>query len=419
MFYLFLSLAIFSEICYLFVTYEESQSQISRTRMRSLKLTQTAVDKLPSPPKGKQIDYWDTELKGFGCRVSPTSKTYIVLKRINGKQSRINLGKHGVIKTAKARDLAITALAKLNEGIDINKEKAKLRIKKLTLEQAYSKYLESRPQMRPGTIRVDTSLLNATLSDWKDKALADITREMVARRHLKIAKESGENNANNSMRFLRRIYNFASSLIDGELNDNPVHRLSDSRQWFKVDRRQTVIKPHELKPWYDAVTSLENKIASDYLMLLLLTGLRKNEALSIKWTNVDLKGKTFTITNTKNRKPLTLPMSNTLNEIFNRRYQAKENEYVFSGIGPSGHLVEPKRQVKIVEESSGIKFCLHDLRRTFASVAESLVSYSALKRLMNHTDKDVTQGYIVYNAEKLRVPMQQITSAIMELCTEV
>ena len=63
----------------------------------------------------------------------------------------------------------------------------------------------------------------------------------------------------------------------------------------------------------------------------------------------------------------------------------------------------------------GVGFCLHDLRRTFASIAESLVSYSALKRLMNHSDKDVTQGYIVFDVNKLRGPMQTVTSEICRL----
>ena len=61
---------------------------------------------------------------------------------------------------------------------------------------------------------------------------------------------------------------------------------------------------------------------------------------------------------------------------------------------------------------AGVRFCLHDLRRTFASIAEAEVSYSVLKRLLNHSDKDVTQGYIILTADKLRLPMQQVTNTI-------
>lgn len=409
--------------------------------MPKLKLTITAVDKIPFAGKRKQVDYWDTELKGFGCRVSATSKTYIVMKRINGKQTRINLGKHGVIKPDKARTLAISTLAKLNDGIDINKEKAKLRIRGNTLEEVYKSYLESRPHMKPHSIAVDRSLLNCHLSDWKNKPIKDVTRDMVARRHIKIAKATSGTTANNAMRLVRRIYNYAQSMADGELAPNPTQRLSDSRQWFRVERRQTVLKEHELPYWYSAVQQIENPTIKDYLLLLLFTGLRKNEALKLQWKSVDFKDKTFTIVDTKNRKPHTLPMSDFLVELFKRRLKLRENKHVFAGAGKDGHLIEPKRQVRIIEREThkavngisddvkfdkrlkddpnslepGIKFCLHDLRRTFASIAESLVSYSALKKLMNHSDKDVTQGYIVFDVNKLRGPMQLVTSEVCRL----
>lgn len=197
-----------------------------------------------------------------------------------------------------------------------------------------------------------------------------------------------------------------------------MQRLSDSRQWFRVGRRQTVLKEHELPRWYSAVLSLENPAASDYLLLLLFTGLRKNEALSLAWRDVDLKDKTFTIRETKDGKPHTLPMSTFIVEIFKRRLALRENDFVFpGGSSQTGHLVEPKRQVQAVEEATGISFCLHDLRRTFASLAEGVVSYSILKRLMNHSDKDVTQGYIVLGVEKLRGPMQLVTDTILALAT--
>ena len=56
-------------------------------------------------------------------------------------------------------------------------------------------------------------------------------------------------------------------------------------------------------------------------------------------------------------------------------------------------------------------FTLHDLRRTFTTVAEHLdVSYYALKRLLNHRmSGDVTAGYVVKDVERLRGPMDLIT----------
>lgn len=409
--------------------------------MPKIKLTLTTVDKIPLADKGRQIDYWDTELKGFGCRVSSASKTYFVMRRVNSKQTRVTLGKHGIIKPDSARKKAINNLAQLHDGVDINREKARERIRGNSLQDVYDDYLVARHQMKDSTKVVDNSLLNSHLSDWLDKPIKDITRDMVVKRHKGIAKASSGITANNAMRLLRRIYNYAQSAANGELAPNPVQVLSDARLWYPVGRRQTVLKEHEIPFWYAATQKIDNATIKDYLLLLLFTGLRKNEAIKIEWKGIDFKGKTFTVSDTKNKKPLTLPMSDYLEELFKRRLRMKENKYVFPGTGENGHLIEPKRQVNFIHREThmavngitdedkyqklladdpdslepGVVFCLHDLRRTFASVAESLVSYSALKRLMNHSDKDVTQGYIVFDANKLRGPMQMITNEICRL----
>lgn len=69
-----------------------------------------------------------------------------------------------------------------------------------------------------------------------------------------------------------------------------------------------------------------------------------------------------------------------------------------------------------VSTGSGVSFTLHDLRRTFIT-AESLdVPYYALKRLLNpRANGDVTGGYIVVNAEQLRVPVELVAARILEL----
>jgi len=72
---------------------------------------------------------------------------------------------------------------------------------------------------------------------------------------------------------------------------------------------------------------------------------------------------------------------------------------------------EPRKQMARVIQESGVHFTIHDLRRTFITVAESLdISAYALKRLLNHKmSNDVTAGYIIKDAERLRAPMQKIT----------
>jgi len=157
----------------------------------------------------------------------------------------------------------------------------------------------------------------------------------------------------------------------------------------------------------------------DYLLLLLFTGLRRQEAAHLKWTQVDLKAKTLTIISLKNNQDHTLPLSDYIFEILNRRKQYMINEYVFHGEGAGGYIVEPRKQMAKVTNVSGIQFTCHDIRRTFLTIAESLdISAYAVKRLANHKmNHDITSGYIITDVERLRKPMQQITDYIVSKLT--
>jgi len=419
--------------------------------MPKIKISKTTVDKILLS-EGERVDYFDTDLTGFGVRASKTAKTYFVMARVNGKLIRHNIGRHGIIDPDRARKKAKSVLGEMTDGVDPNQAKAKSRERGQTLQDIFDQYLAARPQMKHHTKQVDKSLLNCHMADWLNKPIQEISKEMVAKRHLKIAEETKHITANNAMRLFRRLYNFAVGIsAEDALPKNPVTRLSDTRQWFKESRRQTIIKDHELHAWYSALQKIDNPVARDYLELLLFTGLRKNEGLALRWADVDMNGRTFTVRETKNGKPHTLPMSTVLYDLFKRREELRENEFVFPGrekkpkneneLPISCHLIEPKRHVKSLEIMSqwflngveteeefktlktenpkkivpGISFCLHDLRRTFSTIAEQHVSYSELKKLINHTDKDVTQGYLVISVDKLKVPMQRVTDAILNL----
>jgi integrase len=229
------------------------------------------------------------------------------------------------------------------------------------------------------------------------------------------------------MRVLRAVFNFARYQYEGEngeplLPDNPVERLSQTRVWYPNRRRETVIKAQQLAPWYEAVMRLKADgppssgwHVADYLLLLLFTGLRRQEGAQLEWANVDLTARTLTVADTKNHNDHTLPLSDFLHDLLKARREHAVNEYVFPGGGKHGHLVEPRNQIARVVQSSGVPFTLHDLRRTFLTVAESLdIPAYALKRLANHTlSADVTAGYIRITTDRLRKPMQAITDALL------
>ena len=162
----------------------------------------------------------------------------------------------------------------------------------------------------------------------------------------------------------------------------------------------------------------EDDDARDYLLVALFTGMRRNEIATPRWENVDLRGRTLTVPRTKNGDPLVLPLSRFLADVIAaRRETVGQTEWVFPGPGRTGHIVETKSFTRPVSEASGVPFSLHDLRRTFITVAESLdIPAYALKRLLNHrADGDVTGGYIVMGVERLRAPVERVAARIREL----
>jgi len=161
----------------------------------------------------------------------------------------------------------------------------------------------------------------------------------------------------------------------------------------------------------EAVLALENPLARDYLQLVLLTGLRRSEALGLKWEDVDGIGHTLTVKDTKNHRDHTLPLPDYLAACLEAlpRYGA----YVFEG--PRGRLDNLRYALEEVARLSGVPFRIHDLRRTFATIADSLdIPGYAVKALLNHKGgSDVTEGYIVVSAERLRAPMQKIADYVL------
>jgi integrase len=209
------------------------------------------------------------------------------------------------------------------------------------------------------------------------------------------------------------------------LKHNPVQRLSQTRAWYHVGRRQTIIKGHDLPAWYEVVSQWDNDVIRDYLLFLLFTGSRKSEGLGLEIEQVDLKSRAYTILDTKNRHPLTLPLPNHLFGILEKRIsQLEGHKYVFPGADKAGtltnqktHLMEPKRHVTDIIEKSKVQFSLHDLRRHFITVAEGLdLSGFSIKLLVNHsTGQDVTGGYVMPDVERLRGPMQRVEDKILSL----
>jgi integrase len=419
--------------------------------MPTARLTKSSIHTLEGPRRGNQVLHQDREQDGLAVRVTANgARSFVVDRNTSRGRIRITLGPAGTdtLTVPQAREKARIAIGLIGQGytreqIEERLARAEDRVPPgaMTLDQVLDRYMKRRKHRLSERTRSDyRQLMDTHLADWKDRPIELLDDEAVVAKFHSIKSPS---RANYTMRLLRALFRSAMKVKDDEgrpiINENPVAALTDEGLWHETPPRRDVIKLHEFPAWWKGVNALAEEgnteatreangrfsegttspngrpdVVADYLRFLLLTGLRRNEAAHLTWADVDMKGRTVSIAQTKNRQPHTLPTSDYLLDLLQRRLEAKTSEYVFPG--RKGPLAEPKKQIEKVVAASGVAFSSHTLRRTFATIAESLdIPYFALKRLLNHKTQDVTgQHYTVITVERLREPMQKITDFILK-----
>lgn len=395
--------------------------------------TEKELRGLSNPQAGKRDTYHDNKIKGLSVRVTSNGiKSFIVRANVNGKTKTVTLGRYPSMKIEIARKLAIDTLSTFSLGINPNDEKRDARIKSITLKQTMSDYIVSRNKnLKQKTVNDYRILFNGFLSEWEGKELKSITRDMVKKKHTQIGKKSIYR-ANGTMRLLRALFNYASGAYENSKGEpiiihNPVQIINHNKAWFREKSRDNIVQPNDLKAWFTAVKELpshhvntiRNNISetvSDYLIFILFTGLRQSEAAGLLWKDVDFNNSIFTVRDTKNHTDHALPLTEYTSNLLKNRRNNKNGDFVFSGRNPEKSIVNPYKQIQKIKNESGVNFTMHDLRRTFATIADILdIQYHVIKRLMNHSNNDVTSlHYIKSSKEKLREPMQQISSYILD-----
>jgi integrase len=382
--------------------------------MPTLRFTKRAIDTLPHPEKG-QVLYRDEMLRGFGLRAGAQSKVYFAEGQVQNRTRRVTIGRADVVGVDAARKRALGILSDMAMGVDPNAEKRRVEQESVTLSQAFDRFFATRTTIADSTREIYKRTVGLYLKDWRRTPVTSISRQMILKRHQRIAKANGEITANNVMRHFRSVYNVTAAAHD-EFPPNPVNILTQARAWYPERRRRGAVAAHDLPAWWAAVMD-EPDYSRDFLLIAMFTGMRRNEIAALRWEQIDLTERALHIPKTKNGDPLDLPLSDYLVTLLRERQdQAGASPWVFPGTGCKGHIVETKKFTARVTERSGVAFTLHDLRRTFITIAESLdVPHYALKRLLNHRlSGDVTAGYIVSSAERLRGPVSLVAAKILK-----
>ncbi len=416
--------------------------------MPQAKLTKQFVDKQPLQASG-QVLYWDTGLPGFGLRVGRKTKAFFAEAKIHRKTIRYTIGTSRRMTPEVARQEAKAILQDMERGIDPRKSRQPIP----TLSDAYEAFKKSR-QLAVRTVYDYDRFLEKYFHSWRFRPINEITQQAVGAKHLEIraaiikrAEESantharkakpratrevsgttGQVQANLAMRFLRSLLNFCRSEYGEELiPKNPVKALGDKRQWFRENPRRNVIRAHQLPAWFKGVLSLNNDDTSqdretvrDLLLVMLFLGLRRSEALNMRWADVDLAGRIVTIPKTKSHEPKVLPVGPYILETLRRRLiDSGGAPLVFgSSLDSRRPIVEPRRVLSHVTKVSGLTFTPHDLRRSFATHLDGLdVPAFALRRLLGHktrSDDVAEHHYVVTDVERLRPAIEKLEAFIL------
>ena len=248
---------------------------------------------------------------------------------------------------------------------------------------------------------------------WTEAPIAKITSEAVSKRFAYLVGERGEAQAAQAGRILGGLLNYA--VAKDILETNPVRVLTRTRVWPEHKARDRRIPLEEIGKWWSTLQALRaepkqtthGRTALDVVSILALTGMRWGEASTLKWDQVDVKAGSVHLPDPKNRKPVTLPLSDAALEVLTSR--PKTSGFIFPGRRKDNdQSVENARAVlKMMVDLTGVQVSAHDLRRTFESVAEAAgVAFEHRALLLNHTIPGSTTFAHYTDKDRLRLRPQ-------------
>lgn len=174
--------------------------------------------------------------------------------------------------------------------------------------------------------------------------------------------------------------------------------------------------------WIHAVFSYQDRgqklqTNRDFLITLMLTGLRRAECESLLWSSIDLNYGFIISIDSNNGERHALPMGDYLFNLMKKRRANVTGEWVFpSAKSASGHMVNISKVRQKMNDACGVQFTLHDLRRIFGLIAESLdYGRYTIQHLLNkrHDDRDITAEHIQVSDQKLREAMNAIEDIVL------
>ena len=395
--------------------------------MPTIALTQRAVDTLKAPPSGR-IEYFDRVLPGFGLRVAAGGrKSWFVMYRVGGKKVRETLGTLPLIpKVEKARDLARDSLQQAQAGLHpVEQRRAAKRVaaeKPDSFRAVAELYIEryASKNTKPATWRELRRQLELDVyPKWADRLICGITRHDVAELLDRIADRGAPIQANRTLARLRTLFNWA---VDREIIAvNPVTRMK--RPAVEKERSRT-LTDDEIRLFWSGCDQLGWPFGP-MCKLLLLTAQRRTEVAGMRWSELNLNTRQWTIPRERAKNDrehavhltdLAVEVIEALPRFANGVGKGTQPDLVFTTTGEthvSGyskakdrldrHMVDIMRSDLVDAGKDAAKAAIgewifHDLRRTATTgMAKLNAAPHVVDRILNHVSGTIRGVAAVYN----------------------
>jgi integrase len=377
------------------------------------KLTKKVVEK--AEPDAKRDSFiWDSTLPGFGLRLySSGARKYVVQYRTKGnRQRRFALGAHGVLTTEQARDMARNILADVSRGRDPAAERRAAR-EAPTVRDLARDYLDRHaiPNKRPASVADDEAMLDRVILPKLGPAkVTAVGRPDIEKLHNSL--RSTPYMANRLLALLSKMFNLAVAWTWRA--DNPVKGIPRLHE----ERRQRWLSEAELGRLWGLLEQDPNRRAARAVMLLTLTGARRNEVLHATWDQFDLDRGVWTKPShhTKAKRTEHVPLSQpALAMLSAMRAEADpQSPYLFPGDAPGKPIYDIKKFWKSICRAADLdKVRIHDLRHTYASSLVSQgVSLHIVGGLLGHTQPQTTARYAHLDDGALRQATEAFSKSV-------
>jgi integrase len=361
---------------------------------------------------GTRTDYWDTNVKRLGLRVSPTGhKAWVLMYRreADGAKRRLKLGEYPIVSLAEARANALDMLGRVERGADpaSTKQDAK---GDPTVADLAKLYIDRYSKANRRSWEEDERRINQNITPAIGKHKANlVTAADLIDLHDSITQRGAPVEANRNIELVRRIYSWAMG--KRKVDRNPAERLE-----LNPERsRDRVLSEDEIKTFWTGIDQLPMEQTTKLVLrLALVTGQRLDEIAGVSLKELDFKRGLWTIPGERTKNGLThsVPLSDMAVALFREAKASASDDYVFPSPGDNGRLRRRSISRALLRNGDTLKikkFTPHDLRRTVASQMAALgIDRVVTGKLLNHAsvDRDTVTGMIYdrhsYDAEKRR-----------------